>query len=232
MEKNMYQMFSNDGKGFVAGSFFLLMCFTGMANAALSGIEPGQPRFFTDKSAYVNYDYVKNRTSTLDFSTSKNIKWQSSVDPQSIESVKNSAIKVNVKLDVSNTSDPQVLAKSSIKVWGEIGSLAGQTTTPTGGAANLLFAANIVDLFWTTGQNGVIEFIMDGGSMKGQVCDLGYCSYANESLQFTLGSFNGNWAQDFKKGATVVATVPVPSAFWLLGSAILGMVQLGRRKAV
>jgi hypothetical protein len=38
---------------------------------------------------------------------------------------------------------------------------------------------------------------MDGASMQGAVCDLGFCSFADEVLQFEMRKFNGNWDKEF-----------------------------------
>jgi hypothetical protein len=108
-------------------------------------------------------------------------------------------------------------------MWGKIPSLGTGNT--------LLFKADIEDLFWTTGSGGVIEFIMDGASMQGAVCDLGFCSFADEVLQFEMRKFNGNWDKDFYKTAKGVATVPLPAAAWLFGSALIGLIGATRRKS-
>jgi len=236
MNKFMHQIFRSDGKTTIAGVFCLLMGFSGITEAALSGYQPGYPRFFTEGVAFLDYDYNGSGVSMLSFNADKHVSWQTTNDSDSIVEVEAPLFKVMVNLDASDPLSPQVLGGSSIEVRGSISDADeadGLTNVSESAAAvSLLYSANIVDMFWSTGRSGTVEFIQDGASMQGEVCDLGYCSYANELLQISMRAFQGNWGRKFHKTATAIATVPIPSAFWLIGSALLGWVQLTRRKTI
>ena len=198
-------------------STFVLFCFNGSANATLSGLEPGYPRFIsTDTLSYRK----SGQSGTVTFNSDSTL-WQQHIYTTP-EVVSSASFDVNVNLDVSNSSNPSVLAGSSISIFGEIASLG------TGSVS--LFTADIYDIGWQSGSNAIIEFIMDGSTMAGAVCDLGFCSYVDEVLQFTLDrKFSVKWHKKFDKSALAIATVPVPAAIWLFGSAILGLGGLRRK---
>ncbi len=95
----------------------------------------------------------------------------------------------------------------------------------------LAFSASLIDVQW---DDYSIAFLMET-DQHGYLCDLGFCSFANELLVFNLTSalFDGDFTQDFEFGAQTVATVPTPAALLLFGSAILGLGGLRRsNKAV
>ncbi len=95
----------------------------------------------------------------------------------------------------------------------------------------LAFSASIIDVQW---DEYTIAFLMET-DQQGYLCDLGFCSLANEVLRFNLTSalFDGDFAQDFDFGAQTVATVPTPAAILLFGTAIMGLGGLRRsNKAV
>ena len=219
---NIQRMLKGVNKGRVASAFILLSFFTGVANASLSGIDPGYPRFIANKT-YIDYYNVGGDTFYFDgYNVNNKVFWKDSPGATK-ERVKGSPdFYAQVDIDASNPLDPQVLAGSFFEMWGKIPSLGTGNT--------LLFAADITDVFWKKGKNAIIEFVMDGGSMQGKVCDLGFCSYADEVLQFKMGYFNGKWGKDFYKTAKAVATVPVPAAAWLFGTAIMGLFGFQRKK--
>jgi len=196
----------------------LLMSFVGVANASLSGIPSGYPRFISTDNLF----YDKNGNTGVVSFNSDSVAWQTSAGVYP-EDVFNASFDVNVNL--ANLSNPFVTSGSNISIFGDIASLG------TGDVS--LFTADITSVGWTTGTGAIIEFVMDGSSMAGAVCDLGYCSYVDEVLQFTLDrNFDGKWRRNFKRSALAVATVPVPAAVWLMGSALVGLVGVGRRKQV
>lgn len=107
----------------------------------------------------------------------------------------------------------------------------------------LLFSGNITDIGWSE-SDGFLEFATTG--FKGQVCDLGWCS-EGERLWFHTGDDKRNGLNlglvdsEFKsfsqdaEGVAIVpapAPVPVPAAIWLLGSGLLGMAGVYRRKSL
>lgn len=219
---NFQQSLKSSKKRVVASAFLLLFCFSGIANAALSGIPPGHPRFIANKT---KIDYYKAEGSTYYFdayNVNNKVFWQDSPGAKKQRVKGGPNFYAQVDIDASDPNNPQVLEGSLFEMWGKIPSLGTGNT--------LLFSADITDLFWTTGSGAIIEFIMDGSSMAGKVCDLGFCSYTDEVLQFKLKKFNGKWGKNFHKTARAVATVPVPAALWLFGSAFIGLSGFKHRK--
>lgn len=110
----------------------------------------------------------------------------------------------------------------------------------------LLFSGNITDIGWSE-SDGFLEFAAN--NLKGQVCDLGWCPEGEERLWFHTGDDKRNGLNlglvdengEFKsfrqdaEGVAIVpapAAVPVPAAVWLLGSGLLGMAGVARRKSL
>ena len=76
----------------------------------------------------------------------------------------------------------------------------------------------------------VIEFAT--GNFSGWACDQGWCTNA-ERLWFTKvdGFPNGGWTKSWSdKNVNGTAVIPVPAAAWLLGSGLLGLVGVAKRK--
>lgn len=101
----------------------------------------------------------------------------------------------------------------------------------------LLFAGKITDVGWSESR-GFLEFAIS--DFSGQVCKVGWCSQG-ERLWFNTGDHNRNGLnlglvgkdgkfKSFTQTADGVAIVPVPAAVWLLGSGLLGMAGVARRK--
>ena len=77
-----------------------------------------------------------------------------------------------------------------------------------------------------------IEFAT--GSFSGWACDQGWCTKA-ERLWFTKvdGFPDGGWTKSWSdKNVNGTAVIPVPAAAWLLGSGLLGLVGVAKRKKV
>jgi len=208
----------------VVASGLLLFSFAGTANAGLSGIQPGHPNF----SSVDQFVYSKPSKKTGNISFNSDSAYWLTGPSEFLEVVFHADFDVNV--DIKDLRDP-VVDNGSITITGALASL-GMGATEAASLANVdvLFTADIVSIGWTS---GLVEFVMSGASQAGAVCDAGYCSGADEVLQFTFDGndqFNGKWNKNFSKAAYAVATVPVPAAVWLFGSAIVGLVGLGRRK--
>ncbi len=216
-----YSVLKKSKNGTLGFTFLLLFCFTGIASATLSGISPGYPRFISDNTQ-VDYYQDMGNTFFLDaYNTSSKVFWQEgeSMSKQRVRG--NPFFYTQVDIDATDPNNPQVLEGSFLQVWGF---LPGQLTNN-----RLLFSANISGLFWDTNQK-IIEFILEGDSHAGAVCDLGFCSFHDEVLHFTLEKFNGDWSKAFSSSATAVATVPLPAAAWLFGCAVFGLFGFQRRK--
>lgn len=99
--------------------------------------------------------------------------------------------------------------------------------------SGVLFQGSITDVGWSN-STGFLEFAIS--NFSGKVCDLGWCSNA-ERLWFdtsgSLGIVDGSGKyQSFSKKMDGIAVVPVPAAVWLLGSGLLGLAGVARRKKV
>lgn len=102
----------------------------------------------------------------------------------------------------------------------------------------LLFSGNITDVGWSE-SDGFLEFTT--ANLQGQVCDFGWCSEGErlwfytgddrrDGLNLGLVKNNGEF-KSFSQDAEGVAVVPIPAAVWLLGSGLLGMAGVARRKS-
>lgn len=220
---NKHQKGIANRRSTITGILLLLLFFSKIANAELSEIDPGFPRFIANKT---NIDYSHAGGSTYFFNAynvNPGVYWRESNSLLKERVELEPAFVAQVGIDASNPSNPQVLANSFFEVYGNL---------PSFGTGNtLLFSADIKDLFWRSGRGGIIEFVLDGTSMAGSACTLGYCSFADEVLQFKVkASFSGDWGNEFFQTATSVATIPLPAAAWLFGSALLGLSGVKIRK--
>ena len=74
----------------------------------------------------------------------------------------------------------------------------------------------------------VIEFAT--GSFSGWACAQGWCTQA-ERLWFTNVDGFPDWSKSWSdKNVNGTAVIPVPAAAWLLGSGLLGLVGVAKRK--
>lgn len=99
--------------------------------------------------------------------------------------------------------------------------------------SGILFQGSITDVGWSN-STGFLEFAIT--NFSGKVCDLGWCSNAERIWFDTSGSLgivdgSGKY-QSFTKKMDGIAVVPVPAAVWLLGSGLLGLAGIARRKKV
>lgn len=97
--------------------------------------------------------------------------------------------------------------------------------------SGVLFQGSITDVGWSN-STGFLEFTIT--NFSGKLCDLGWCSIAERLWFDTSGSLgivdgNGNY-QSFSKKMDGIAIVPVPAAVWLLGSGLIGLAGIARRK--
>lgn len=210
-------------KSAVTSAVLMMLFFSGTASAALSGIAPGYPSFIANR-AHIDYSNVSGSTFQFEgYNVNTSVFFKEALGTASQRVKMGPDFNVQVNIDASNPANPQVLAGSTIEVYGKVDSF--------GTGYGLLYSADIKDVFWTTGRSGFIEFVMDGASMSGAACDLDFCTFTDEVLQFKIrGRFNGDWGSDFSKNARSVSTIPLPAAAWLFGSALLGLSGTKLRK--
>jgi len=225
---NIQRMLKRINKGTVASTFILLFFFTGTVNASLSGIPPGYPRIKANKVYLDNYQSGTPGVMYFDaYNVNNKVFWDQSPAPGKEKIKQAPDFYLEANLDVSSNPYSPTILEGFLEVWGRIDSLG--TSTVIGD--DLLFRAELKDVYST---NKIIEFVMDGTTQTGQVCDLGFCSFTDEVVQFKLrkldANFNGDFSKTFYKTATGIATVPVPAAVWLFGSAFMGLAGFQRRK--
>lgn len=95
----------------------------------------------------------------------------------------------------------------------------------------ILFQGSITDVGWSNSL-GFLEFAIS--NFSGKLCDLGWCSNGERLWFDTRGKLgivdkHGRY-QSFSKTMDGIAIVPVPAAVWLLGSGLLTLVSVARRK--
>lgn len=93
-----------------------------------------------------------------------------------------------------------------------------------------VFAGKLTSVGWSENQ-GRLEFGIE--NFSGWACTMGWCTAAERLWFNTSGlpvSINNGTAWNVKANGTAV--IPVPAAAWLLGSGLIGLAGVARRKAV
>ena len=71
-----------------------------------------------------------------------------------------------------------------------------------------------------------------GGAMPSNLNDITFHAQANQVYTIVLGGYrNGKWVDTADGYVLTASAVPVPGALWLFGSAMAGLIGVGRRKA-
>jgi len=194
----------------------ILLFFTGIANAGLLDLEPGWPRL-VDNNTKIKNKYrgitahfeAENKNS--DYGNEPYFKEGPGVPRVTIDNPE-----FETWADIRQYSDGSLeVLDGEFKVYGSL-ELDGNNID------GLLFAASLIEVDW---DEYTIAFQMES-DQHGYLCDLGFCSFAKELLEFNLKSklFDGDFTRNFVLKAQTIATVPVPAAFWLFGTALLGLV--------
>ena len=115
----------------------------------------------------------------------------------------------------------------------DLGTLGGSTSTAYG----INSSGQVVGYAITTGEAATHAFLYSGGNLL----DLNNLISPNSGWTLVdaqgindlgqilgWGSYNG---QDVAFLMTPISTVPLPAAFWLFGSGLLGLIGIARRKA-
>jgi len=92
-----------------------------------------------------------------------------------------------------------------------------------------VFSGDLTGLGWSAAGDR-IEF--NTANFSGWACDQGWCTQAQRLWFDRVNGFpNSAWAKDWKDTNTSgTAVIPVPAAAWLLGSGLIGLLGVGKRK--
>ena len=192
----------------------VLLFFTSVASASLLDLEPGWPRLVDNNTkikskykgitAFFEAENKQSRRSTPYFKEAEDVPRMHIDNPE-----------FKTWADIRVLSTGLEVLDGVFEVYG---SLEFEGIIKEG----LAFSASLIDVAW---DDYTIAFIMEK-DQQGYLCDLGFCSFANELLSFNLKSslFDGDFTQNISLEAQTVATVPIPPAVWLFGTAMLGLV--------
>ncbi len=191
-----------------------LFFFTSVASAGLLGLEPGWPRLVDNNTkikseykgitAFFEAENKQRRRSTPYFKAAENVPRMHIDNPE-----------------FKTWADIRVLS-TGLEVLDGVFEVYGSLEFDGIIKEGLAFSASLIDVAW---DDYTIAFKMEK-DQQGYLCDLGFCSFANELLSFNLTSalFDGDFTQNISLEAQTVATVPIPPAVWLFGTAMLGLV--------
>ena len=193
----------------------VLIFFSGVANAGLVDLEPGWPRL-VDNNTKIKSKY-KGNTAFFEAENERNDRGRAPYFKEAPHIPRVSLIDPEFKTwaDIRVLSDGLEVLDGVFEVYGSL---------ELNGIINdgLAFSASLIDVEW---DDYTIAFKMEA-DQQGYLCDLGFCSFGNEPLLFNLtsGIFDGDFTKNLSLDAQTVATVPVPPAVWMFGTALLGLV--------
>lgn len=199
----------------------VMFFFTSVANASFFGLEPGWPRL-VDNNTKINASY---EGITAHFKAENAKPKHKGSDPYFKQSpgtprVAFKSPKFSTWADIRVRDDGLEVLDGLFEVYGTL-ELDGKINK------GLAFSASLIDVAWDA---YTIAFKMES-DQQGYLCDLGFCSFGNELLAFNLksGKLDGNFTdKNFEFEAQTLATVPVPAAVWLFGTAIIALAGLRR----
>ena len=191
-----------------------LLFFTSVANATLLGLESGWPRLVDNNTKITN----KYKGITAFFEAENKNSNRSSPYFKEAENTP----RMHIDNPVFNTWADIRMLSTGLEVLDGVFEVYGSLEFDGIVKEGLAFSASLIEVAW---DEYTIAFKMEKDH-QGYLCDLGFCSFANELLSFNLKSdtFDGDFAQNFSLDAQTVATVPIPPALWLFGTALLGLV--------
>jgi len=106
--------------------------------------------------------------------------------------------------------------------------LGGQTYNETGGTENVDFSGFYANFNTTDFNQGNASVAFNTTN-----CVAGTCDFTMSWTSLIVGGpFDGNTGSWFLQGSVQPSAIPVPAAAWLMGSGLLGLVGVARRRKV
>ena len=102
---------------------------------------------------------------------------------------------------------------------------------PSGASAPTLMIMDGRNQFTEIAATGSMDFMLGMNSGNGWTADSGFQWLGGDFYQVDFGASGHATLVDAIPATAAPAAVPVPAAAWLLGSALLGLTGLGRKRA-
>ncbi|MCF6249704.1 MAG: hypothetical protein L3J75_00340 [Methylococcaceae bacterium] len=154
----------------------------------------------------------RSDTSFLTFKSTGKLKWNETSNSGTLVTKDHSAFMWAEIDTITNT-----VVSGRIDIFGDILGFNG-----------LQFGADLTStLLWKSDKIAFRQI-----NHEGNVCNLGFCSFVEESLLIKDLSFNGDFSQSFSQnGRKAISTVPLPATAWLFMTGVLGLFGFNRKSA-